>query len=587
VIAVEVLSAKYRILTGDLPNAEILIDFAFGNLRRYFFCGPSFIPVTLPLQLLNEFEWILTNAAHCLFLFGGSFINGRLILFDWLSEIQDTIADRLRSLVDNCADPIEPSLRIRKDSLHQLATGKFPDFFATLGLAKVIHLRESRTIAAQNNTISHHLRLLRANIRLSETQKLLDDEMHNLNRAICRQIESIADACRRQNPSRIPADLHYDVLARTTPTCQGLIFVQHLFGSIYVYRPQSGQLRRVSFIWSKQSFSMLSNRSETTFTTVSGLFTSDFYALVAEFVLADKQRRPMLTASSGLQLCRIAADIVFGKLAADFRARPVMPDDVDFGDRGFFSRSAKGSLASICTSDQPMIFITSADLRALPLEFMFPKHLVLRACNFVQLMLKPNAKLPVVKPVVCRQKVADLESASRRRCEAVEHFLQGCGSGGAFLPYIGPSGRSAPLPFPLFSSARDTGSYRSKYPFCEIVELSQENLLDRVTGLYIFTYADFCEMPKMLQKMIAKYPFAYYMFIPAMHVKEAFTAMVAIFERQQKRVEYAAKEAKADGDVNFFRHCLLTKVPFDFITILQGTLMDALGCPIALVCPAH
>jgi hypothetical protein len=94
-------------------------------------------------------------------------------------------------------------------------------------------------------------------------------------------------------------------------------------------------------------------------------------------------------------------------------------------------------------------------------------------------------------------------------------------------------------------------------------------------------------MPRLVRKLIGQYPFAYYMFIPASFVKEAFEALVAIFERHQKRLEFVLENADALSDPTLIQHCLITKVPYDFVTILQGTLIETLGCPVILICSPH
>jgi hypothetical protein len=369
--------------------------------------------------------------------------------------------------------------------------------------------------------------------------------------------------------------------------CEGLIFVQHLFDSIYIYQPFPGVLRRVSFIWSRQSFAMSTDRTEVTFNTVSGLFTTDFYSVVAQYMISEKkQKRGFASAKDALQLCRTAADILFGPIGADFMPRPIVADDLDLGDRGFFSRSVKGALMSIETCGKPVIFVTTPDLRALPFEFMFAKNLVLRGWNYAHILIRPSCRVPETKPIVCRADQRP-EDAARRTVEAIDGFLQGCGSGSSFVPFVAETGRIHPLPSPLLSQNREMAACRAKFPFCQFEELTLESSAEGLQGLYVFTYTDFCEMPEFLRKMGMRSPFAYCMFIPILRVKEAFDAMALIFERQQRRIQFAKQDVNVEMGATGMLHCVLAKVPYDFITILQGTLMEILGCPIILICPVH
>jgi hypothetical protein len=93
-------------------------------------------------------------------------------------------------------------------------------------------------------------------------------------------------------------------------------------------------------------------------------------------------------------------------------------------------------------------------------------------------------------------------------------------------------------------------------------------------------------MPLMLEKMMGDYPFAFYMFIPAQFVREAFREMVLIFERQEKRIQYCAMDSpreSTEGRLNMG----VSAVPFNFVTLVQGTLMATLGCPIPVIAPAY
>jgi hypothetical protein len=364
------------------------------------------------------------------------------------------------------------------------------------------------------------------------------------------------------------------------------VFVQRLFDSIFVYVPRSGLLRRVKLESASQAvgFCISGNRSDTAFETRSKLFETEFYALVAMFVLCDKkQKHSNFDPRVAMKVFQRARESLFGDIGQDFAKKPVVADDLPLG------RQNKGQLYSVQTSTQPIIFVTSADLRALPLETMFPDSLVLRCWSFVKLMLRPNTQLPPPRPTICRWK-ADrdhlMQSAVKRSFEEVERLLQACGSTRALAPYVDENERGVCFPFPLFSSNVKTAKYQAKYPFCDFIDVAPDSFPQTVSVLFIFTYSDFCEMPLMLEKMVSDYPFAFYMFIPAQFVREAFGIMVAVFERQEKRIQWCSAEANRET-TEWAKHWDLCHVPFDFLTLLQGTLMLALGCPIPVITPGY
>jgi hypothetical protein len=236
--------------------------------------------------------------------------------------------------------------------------------------------------------------------------------------------------------------------------------------------------------------------------------------------------------------------------------------------------------------------LTSADLRALPLELMFPRNLLLRGWAFGRLFAHHEPPGPV-RPLVCRWRARKdhlLEAAAQRTSEAVSNFLNGCGSNARVLPAVQGTERALPFPFPLFSSKFDNASYASKYPFCDFFDIGMDLIPDREFALYIFTYGDFCEMPLVLHDMITKLPFAFFMFIPAQFIREAFGILGPIFERQARRVQYA-KEKQATGSDKDMRtmalHCAVATVPYDFITLVQATLIHSIGCPVMCIAPGQ
>jgi hypothetical protein len=60
-------------------------------------------------------------------------------------------------------------------------------------------------------------------------------------------------------------------------------------------------------------------------------------------------------------------------------------------------------------------------------------------------------------------------------------------------------------------------------------------------------------MPLMLEKMVSYYPFAFYMFIPAQFVREAFGVMVVVFKKQEKRIQWWRQQR--EGGIGFSAGC--------------------------------
>jgi hypothetical protein len=230
------------------------------------------------------------------------------------------------------------------------------------------------------------------------------------------------------------------------------------------------------------------------------------------------------------------------------------------------------------------------DLRALPFELFFPNVLVVRALSFVQLTLRPKTKHRDPKFTVCRQR-GDSEIlvrvAMRRSQACIQQFLQGCGAGEMILPSVSPPGQHFSIPFPLFSSKVQTSAYRGKYSFCEFFDLIPGKDLSVPTAIHMFTYSDLCEMSAMIHEMIITYPSSCFMFIPAAFVRDAFALLVPIMARHQQMVKWVQQNNTSSPDATLKLQRALLQVPYNFVTILQGTLMEILGCPIALICPLH
>ena len=589
IIYSQVLKSKLNFLQHKEATAKTLFDYAYSNINKYFVCGGTFVAKDMGLKEFDLFNNILNNMCLLLLFFEKDYINDHLIVFDWRNDIQSLHLNRLRVVPDENKDPIQADFSVSDEYLRSLRSPKFPNFFKIQDKYGNKLGGIDSDNQGSNLTISKCLSIINANIHLFEAEKIAEDEMHDNNRALCRQIESEVDKYKRSHETQIPIDTSYDYVYKTVPMFRNAIFVQHIYDCIYIYVPSTGKKRRVLLKpGQKSTFNVLTKKECITYTSTSGLIASDLMADIALFLMCDKkQHHTDYNFSKAYKRCVTAKKTLFGDLNDIFYNWDKVPDDHLFGESKIFGKGLKGALASIETSPQPTIFVTSGDLRALPFEMMFPNILVLRSWSYSHIILKPTEELEFPKVSVCRWK-GDAEhlmqNAVQRSREIIRCFVEACGGCFPMQPYVNGNDRNVCFPFPLFSSNLENNHYISKYPFCNFIDVEPNKFPKISSALFVFTYSDLSEMPLMLESLVSEYPFSFYMFIPAQFVREAFTIMSSIFERHHRRAQYLKDHP---NDPSLSRHQLLCKVPFDFVTCLQATLMQQLNCPIALIAPTH
>jgi hypothetical protein len=170
VIINQILTAKTRVLAGDLSGSKTFFDFACGNLQRYFFAAHLFIARKARYSLLSQFHDILASLCHCLLFFDREYINERLIAFDWLSDIDTLMMNSTRCITEENEVPIDATCQVKIATLRHVSSSQFPDFFKSLATAP--RLEETTP-----PTIPGLLSLARANLRLCELQRLDDAGM--------------------------------------------------------------------------------------------------------------------------------------------------------------------------------------------------------------------------------------------------------------------------------------------------------------------------------------------------------------------------------------------------------------------------
>ena len=658
IIYSQILKAKLNFLQHKESTAKTLFDYAFSNINKYFVCAGDFISKKMKMKTLHLFQNILDNMVCFLFFFEPSFINDRLVIFDWRNDIQSIIQNRLRVVTEENRTPIESSIKMSRNTIMEMSSVKFPNIETTFELTN-IKSSESAAAAASSNinttsnsltesnfytmngssmdymtneedpikTISHFnssslinqtqqqqttrlsesadsteqeqgsierfLAKINTNIRLFESQKMGEDEMHSLNRKLCRQIEIFAAQYCRDNESKKPIDTSYSFVFKTRPNLHCAVFINHVFESIFIYIPSKGLKRKVSLLPAKStsSFTVNTNKGNFTYQSNSGLFNSKFFSIVSMFLMCDKkQHHQDYNSSTASKYFMEAKEALFGNICdsvlLDWNKEP---DDHLFGESKLFGKGLKGALSSVITSTQPAIFFTCGNLRALPIEMMFPNVLILRSWSYCHAIIKPVELSSYPHPTVCRWKgTAEhlMQNAVKRSEEAIRTFLNGCGGSYPTTPYVRGNERNVCFPFPLFSSNKENNYYSSTYHFCRFVDVEPNNYPKIDSALFIFTYSDMCEMPQMLKSLVTQFPFSFYMFIPAQFVREAFKLMIAIFERHKRREEYFQKNADNPEEMAS-KHSIILQVPYDFVTCLQDTIKEQLKCPVSLIVPTH
>jgi hypothetical protein len=137
----------------------------------------------------------------------------------------------------------------------------------------------------------------------------------------------------------------------------------------------------------------------------------------------------------------------------------------------------------------------------------------------------------------------------------------------------------------LFASTRESSAYQAKYPFSEIVDVKKELDVEIRATFFVLSYADFCEIPAMVADLMQKNLGAFFMFIPAGVIRDAFKAMLLIFQRHEERLRYVQDHTGSTNDC-VKMHANVCQ-PHEFVPALQATLIAQLGCPVAIIVPTY
>ena len=238
------LLSKYLFLQKKIEGSKTVYDYAYNNMKKFFFNGDEIIPKDMNLQTISLFRSTLMNMGIMLLFYDKNFINDRLIVFDWLRSIQTLYQHQMRVVTEESTEVLESRLEVSINSLGPMKSLKCPDFLKALKQAGVENTK-SKNEYDNLSSISRCLSCISANIRLFETSKISEEEMHSNNCSICKQIEQIADEYRRNNEFTMPIDMTYSYVSKMFPMVQGLVFLQHLNDAIFLYRPNDGLKKRI------------------------------------------------------------------------------------------------------------------------------------------------------------------------------------------------------------------------------------------------------------------------------------------------------------------------------------------------------
>lgn len=243
IIYYQALSSKLLFLQKKIEASKATFDYAFSNLKKFFFVGDEIVCQDLNLQTMTLLRTTLSNMCITLLFYDKNFINDRLVIFDWLRNIHAIYQHHLRVVTEDSKEPLESNLDVSISSLLRM---NFSDFSSTLQKAGYDLSKLTKYSGPYTFTeIPKCLACINANIRLFETGKMPESEMNSNNRALCKLIEQIHDDYRRSNEFNMPIDITYSYVSKLVPLVQSIVFLQHINDSIYAYRPSDGLKKRI------------------------------------------------------------------------------------------------------------------------------------------------------------------------------------------------------------------------------------------------------------------------------------------------------------------------------------------------------
>lgn len=591
IIYSQILLSRLNYMKGEIETSKTYYEFAWGNFTKHFANGQVFAPRHLSFSTMQTVRNIATLLCDTLIMFPMEFINNHLVAFDLHSSVNRIMHMHHANKVPETKHPITPSVDMDSGIL-ELENPKVPEFIDVLKDINAIEIPPENVACQKTRGFRECLRIINANIRQFETQKLTEDEMHKRNRSICLQMEKYAEATRHECESFNPVDTSFSVCLRHQSCLKRMIIMTKLFENIAIYLPFTGAVRLVPIISSPdpKSFTIKANGEPIQFASTSQTFSHELLEQMSYFLFIDKKNKTLIpkTQTDFDKDCKnLFGDLLNNEEIFGIRALKV-PDTSNLGDESFFkSSSLKGALTTL-DPGYPLVFVLGFELAALPIEFLFPSTFVVRAMSFTRLVLHkvPLTSYPYAYAFRYTENPEQLHNDGiSRSVDIVRLALSTLGNGMPVVQGIVTSGRKVPMPFPLFSSNKSNEVYSEKFEFCHFVDICDESgpcTTMKDAALVVFTMADLVEMPDVIHQLMYKYPSTFFMFIPGSIIRLAFADMKLIFARQKIRFLHCMSNPD-DPDLRLDRK--FCKDGVMFVGALQRTLMEKYKAPIALFSP--
>lgn len=583
------LLSKCYMLMKKTKECHLYFDYAFTTLRKLSL-GSHFVPVNISTFAIRMFTHSIEILVEVLAYSDKDFINERLLVFDLLSDIKCLLGNRLRNIDTGLPSIIYASAEMDFEVLC-LKNPRLPSFENVLIESGYDIDQTRKSIEARERSLDNLFSAINANIRLFETQKIDVDAMHIRNRSVCREIMKTIETIQEASEGSVITDVRFLTAIRHNKAACRTVLVQRIFNGIIVYIPMTGQRRIVKFSGGDSPMRVIKIDAMGTkikFELIENFFPQSFFECLLGYVLVDKKgssdkfNNPMLYVNT----LNVIKEKLFGELLTNCSilktSIPLIEDELP-SDMSWFSKK-KGRFLTIAPCiDKSINFVVSRSLQSLPLELMFKEALVTRLPSFCSLVLPQNRRSVIgpLKVVVYRRLVSDRKKARwdgiQRSAEIVRSAIYAFGSAEPSQPYVDELERTLPYIFPLFSSNKNTESYTNTFKFATFKEIKSNSTPQPEYGshLYVFTYADMCEMPILIERIFREVANAYCLFIPANQIRSAFDIMKDIFERQNLRAD--------SKDEN---HKKMFKQQEDFVCAMQITLIHTLQVPIPLFYPA-
>lgn len=244
IIFSEIVVSKFNLFQKKIDSSKKRFEYAYTNFKKLFSCGGYVLLQDLSLNFVRLIHLILQYMCQLLLLFDQEFINNHLIAFDWMNDCDSLFKKLNRVIQSENTEPIDPSIIVSFEALESMTNLLFPDFLSAL---KASHAEVDMNPSMNKETLQSLLIRIQANIKLFEVQKMTESQLHENNRALCKQIENLADSFRHDHQSLIPPEADFAYSARSPSISSQTIFVQLLFDGIYVYIPITGEKRFCPF----------------------------------------------------------------------------------------------------------------------------------------------------------------------------------------------------------------------------------------------------------------------------------------------------------------------------------------------------